>query len=297
MSLQESFQSVGRVLETRLFDIGETPITVSTLLTLLIILAFTFLIASILRRALQRLLAARGVKPGTAGLFSGVLYYGGLITGAAVALQTAGINLTALFAAGAIFAVGIGFGLQSIAENFISGVILLTERAIKPGDVLEVQGLVVRVLEMGIRSTIARTRDGEDLIIPNSTLIQSTVKNHTLKDSLFRIRVPVGVIYASDMARVRQVLEQVADQVSAKWAVAGQKPHVFMTAFGDSSVNFEVAIWMSNPWEARPALSDLHESIWWAFKENGITIAFPQLDVHFDAPVTEGFRRLSGRAA
>ncbi len=290
-------EALRSTLDVRLFDIGDTAITISTLVTLAVVFLVSLVLASVSRRALASILGARGFKLGTVGLVTGVLYYGILITGSAVALQTAGIDLTALFAAGAIFAVGLGFAMQSIAENFVAGIILLTERTIKPGDVLEVQGLVVRVLEMGIRSTIARTRDGEDLIVPNSVLIQSIVKNYTLKDSTFRIRVPVGVVYASDMPRVREILEQVASDVNAKWAAPGRMPHVFMTGFGDNSVNFEVAIWMGDPWEYRRAISDLHESVWSAFKEAAITIAFPQLDVHFDPPVMDGLRRLGERAA
>ena len=211
--------------------------------------------------------------------------------------DTAGIDLTALFAAGALFAVGLGFAMQSIAQNFVAGVILLGERSIKPGDILQVEGKFVKVLEMGIRASVARTRDGEDLVIPNAVLIQTTVTNYTLKDSAYRIRVPVGVTYGSDMKLVKDTLTTVADKVSKTWAVAGHDPLVVMTEFGNHAVNWEVRIWMNDPWKALPATSALYEDIWWAFLEKEIVIAFPQLDVHFDPPVVESLARSAGQAA
>jgi small-conductance mechanosensitive channel len=185
--------------------------------------------------------------------------------------------------------------MQNIAQSFVAGVVLHTERTIRPGDVLEVQGKIVRVLDIGIRAAVAQTRDGEDIISPNSTLIQETVKNYTLKAATVRIRVPVGVVYGSDMALVKTTLSEVADSAGSKWAVPDSAPLIVMTGFGNHSVNWEVGIWMDDPWEWRPAISALHEAIWWAFKEKGIVIAFPQLDVHLDAPVMESLEKLSSR--
>ena len=138
----------------------------------------------------------------------------------------------------------------------------------------------------------SRSRDGEDLVIPNSVLIQTTVTNHTLKDSAYRIRVPVGVVYDSDMKLVKETLHGVAEKVSQTFAVPDTALQVIMTGFGSHSVDWEVAIWMDDPWRARPAISALHEAIWWAFRDRGIVIAFPQLDVHFDPKVAAGFGRL-----
>jgi len=291
--MTDVFQSIRGVLDIRLFEIAGTTVTVATLATIAAVLLATVVVARLLRRLVERSLGARGVKPGQAGAIGALLRYVILIVGLGVALDTAGVELTALFAAGALFAVGLGFAMQSIAENFVAGIILLAERSIKPGDVLEVEGRVVRVLEMGIRASIARSRDGEDLVIPNATLIQTTVTNFTLKDATYRIRVPVGVTYGSDMALVRATLEDVAGEVSERHAVPETTPQVLMTEFGNHAVSWEVAIWMNDPWGARPAISALYEAIWWAFKERGIVIAFPQLDVHFDPPVTEGLERLA----
>jgi small-conductance mechanosensitive channel len=136
---------------------------------------------------------------------------------------------------------------------------------------------------MGIRTTVARSRDDEEIIIPNATLEQNAVKNFTYQDSIYRLRAQVGVAYDSDMRRVMDTLRRAADALD--WRVKTKQPLIFMSAFGDSSVTFEVSVWMNDPWRAPQARSDLMEAIWWALKEAGITIAFPQVDVHFDPDV------------
>jgi small-conductance mechanosensitive channel len=288
--------TVRAVLDFRLFEMSGSVVTIGTLMTAGVLLIVTVLAASAVSGFVSRALLNRGGKAGPVGSISTLLRYVILVIGIAVALDTAGINLAALFAAGALFAVGLGFAMQSIAQNFVAGVILLVERSIQPGDLLQVEGKVVRVLDMGIRASVARTRDGEDLVIPNAVLIQTTVTNYTLRDSIYRIKVPVGVTYDSDMAVVKDTLTRIAQEVSERFAVEGQAPQVIMTEFGNHAVNWEVAIWVNDPWTARPAISALHEAIWWAFQEKGIVIAFPQLDVHFDAPVTGGGAK-AGRSA
>ena len=295
--MTEMLGAVRSALDFRLFEMGGSVVTIAALLTAGLLLAFTMVTARLLSGFVSRTLLKRGAKPGPVGTVATLLRYLVLVVGISVALETAGINLAALFAAGALFAVGLGFAMQSIAQNFVAGVILLVERSIQPGDLLQVEGKVVRVQDMGIRASVARTRDGEDLVIPNAVLIQTTVTNYTLKDSIYRIKVPVGVTYDSDMAVVKETLLGVAREVSTIHAVVGHAPQVIMTEFGNNSVNWEVAIWMNDPWAARPAISALHESIWWAFKAKGIVIAFPQLDVHFDPPVTAGLARAASPAA
>lgn len=297
MNLSEWGRSVGAVLSYELFRVGGTTFTVTSVVVFVAVVAAAYAFSRFLRASLQNILTRHGWKQSTLGAFTGLLHYFILVFGVLLGLRTVGVDLGALFAAGAILAVGVGFAMQNVAQSFVAGIILLAERAIKPGDILEVEGTVVRVLDMGIRSTVARTRDGEDLIIPNATLIQSTVKNYTLKDSAFRVRASVGVVYRSDLALVRQVLESVARAVSERWAVPEPPWQVILIGFGSSSVDYEVAIWMRDPWSARLAISELHESIWWAFRENDITIAFPQLDVHFDPPIEDGVRRAAERVA
>jgi small-conductance mechanosensitive channel len=278
------------VLDRTVFTVGDTRITVGGLLLLLLItavtLAFSWLVQRLIARGARLLHVAR---PGAVAVVQRLTHYFVLAIGLGVGLDTLGINLATLFAAGAIFAIGIGFAMQNIAQNFVSGVILLLERSIKPGDVLEVEGRFVKVREMGIRSTIARTLDEEEIIIPNATIVQSTVKNYTLRDSIYRLRATVGVTYGSDMALVKDTLKQVG--TAMEWRNRTKDPLVLMIEFGDSAVVFEVSVWIDNPWVQRRALSDLNEAIWWAFKEKGIVIAFPQLDVHLDRVAIDAMRR------
>jgi len=243
----------------------------------------------------QRTLVQRGGRPDIAGTISGLVYYSTLVLGVGLALWAAGIDLGALFAAGAIFAVGIGFAMQGIAQNFVAGVILVFERTIKPGDLLRVEGQLVKVFEMGIRACIAQTRDGEDLIIPNSVLLQTTVTNFTLRETTYRARIPVGVTYGSDMDLVQRTLFAAAREVMGRWCTDQREPVVQLIRFGNSSVDWDVGIWIDDPWELRVASSELHLAVWNAFQQAGIVIAFPQLDLHLDAGVTEPLRLLAGR--
>jgi small-conductance mechanosensitive channel len=206
------------------------------------------------------------------------------------ALDTIGIDLKALFAAGAFFAVAVGFAMQNITQNFVSGVILLIERIIKPGDVIEFDGTVAKVQSIGIRVTVVRTLDEEEIIVPNSLLVQNPIKNYTLQDVQFRVRAPVGVVYGADMKKVWEVLEATAASVS--WKSEEQEPVVLLREFGDNSVNFEVSVWIDDPWRQNRRKSQLLDAIWWALKEADIVIAFPQLDVHFDPPVQESLVKM-----
>ncbi len=291
MSWQERLKEGVPLWDVFLFDVGGTRISVATVVTFLLICGVTLLVSRLLRRGLRRLLDARGVTDeGTVGVASRLFHYTILAIGLGVGLHTIGINLTGLFAAGAVFAVGLGFAMQNIAANFVSGVILLMERSIKPGDVLEVEGQLIRVRDMGIRATVARTLDEEDLLIPNSSLVQGAVKNYTFRDSLFRLRTAVGVVYGSDMALVRRVLEKTAGDLA--WRVDHKAPRILLTEFGDSSVNWEISVWIEDPWGMRQRRSELNEAVWWALKDAGVVIAFPQLDVHFDPPVVESLEGL-----
>jgi small-conductance mechanosensitive channel len=185
--------------------------------------------------------------------------------------------------------------MQNIAENFVAGLILLGERTLKPGDIIDVEGAVVKVTRLGIRATVVRSRDDEDLIVPNSLLVKATVKNYTLKDSVYRLRTQVGVVYGSDMKQVRSILERVSREIP--WRLGEFEPRIFMTEFGNHSVNWDISVWIADPWRALIRRSELNEAIWWSLKDEGIVIAFPQLDVHFDPTVVQSLRGLGPRAA
>ena len=147
-------QSPGQLLDRTLFEISGTPISITTLVVFVVILVATMIASAILQRIVSRAMKFRGIdQPGSIGVTRRLLHYVTMVVGTCIGLQTIGIDLSALFAAGAIFAIGLGFAMRNMAENFVSGVILLAERTIKPGDVLEIDDEIVRVVRMGIRAT------------------------------------------------------------------------------------------------------------------------------------------------
>ena len=281
MSWPEIFAALNRLANTPLITLAGTEVNAVSIVTFLLILFVSIWVSRLLRRITERWLRLRGVtEEGTIATAKKLLHYSVVLMGLGVGLQTIGINLGTLFAAGAVVAVALGFAMQNILQNFVSGVILLAERSITEADVLEVDGRIVRVMKMGTRATVARTRDEEEIIIPNSNLVQSSVTNYTLGDSLYRIRAKVGVEYQSDMDQVTAVLLEAGKSVQDR--VRDRDPIILLVEFGDSSVVFEVSIWAEDPWAARVTRSALNMAIWKHLKEAGITIAFPQLDVHFD---------------
>jgi small-conductance mechanosensitive channel len=284
--LAERFPLEKAALDLHLFTIAGTPVTVATLVVFVAIVAVAYVLSKLMQRALSRALSRRKIRDdGTIAVTNQLLHYSALIIGLAVGLHTIGINLTGLFAAGALFAVGLGFAFQSLAQNFVSGVILLVERSVTPGDVVCIDGLVVRVKELGIRSAIARSVNDEDLVIPNSLLVQGIVTNYTLRDSLIRVRTKVGVSYQSDMDRLFDTLQTAARDLPNR--APAKDPVVQLIEFADSSVVFETSIWIEDPWELQPQRGALNRAIWNALKVADITIAFPQLDLHLDEPVAK----------
>ena len=274
-----------------LFTLSGTEVTLLSLFMFFFVVVVSIAISIALQRALKKSLAHKFAKQeGTLAAILRLIHYSVVIIGFGIGLQTIGINISALFAAGAVFAIAIGFAMQNIVQNFVAGIILLIERTIKPGDILEVEGTVVKVIDMGIRTTIVRTWREEELIMPNSIFSQSTVKNYTLRDNEFRLGVEVGVAYDSDMKKVIEVLENTARNIS--WRLPEPEPRVLLQDFGDSAVVFGVYLNVDEPWKQRVYMSDLRKAIWFAFIESKITIAFNQVDIHFDPPVTEAFTGL-----
>ena len=269
------------LLDIRLFEISNVRVTVTSVLVAFGVVLTSFLVSRLLRGGVHRWLSADSPQSqANVRAFSRLVHYVVVLIGIVIALPTLGIEIGALVAVGGVFVVALGFAMKELTENFVSGVILLAERVIKPGDVLEVDGTIVQVSQMGIRTTMAKSRDGEDLIIPNSLLVSSTVKNLTWRDADFRIHVPVGVSYDSDLKVVFEALGACAERFPER--VSDHRPQVNLVGFGSSSVDFDVIVWIADPWRMRKASSDLHAAVWWALKDAGVTIAYPQLDVHLD---------------
>lgn len=263
-------------------DIAGVEVSYLSIIVALGVLAGGFLFASIIASRLRgdasRLRPDRRWRTALAQFVG----YGIRLAAFAVALQITGIDIASILAAGAVVAVGIGIAMQKVAENFVSGIILLAENSIREGDIIEFEGRVARVRSLGIRSTIAITLDDEEIIVPNSILAQSPVKNLTLTDSIHRLRVCIGVAYSTDLVMADAVLRQAACDIP--WRESNRDPVVLLLDFGASSVDFEVSVWTSDVWKFRWGQSELRMALWKALQEAGITIPFPQMDVHLHKP-------------
>ena len=291
MGLDTFLKQIAEISSKPLFKLSGTEVTFLSIFIFFVVVVIALAVSALLQRALRKTLAHKFEKrEGTLAALLRLIHYSVVIIGLGIALQTVGINISALFAAGAVFAIAIGFAMQDIAQNFVSGIILLVERTIKPGDILEIDGNVVRVIDMGIRTTIVRTWREEELIMPNAIIAQSSVKNFTLRDNVFRLGIEVGVHYDSDMRKVIEVLEKTAQTIP--WRLPEPEPRVLLQEFGDSAVVFGIYLNIDDPWKQRVYMSDLRKAVWFALKDAGITIAFHQVDIHFDPPVTEAFEGL-----
>ena len=207
-----------------------------------------------------------------------------LVVGIFVVLENTGIHLGALTVFAGAVGVGIGFGLQNIASNFISGLVILAERPITIGDRVEVAGLAGQVELIRARSTVIRTNDNIAMIVPNSKFIEEPVTNWTYGDPRVRFRIPVGVAYGTDVNKVREAL--IAAGQSNPHVLRDPAPSVFLNQFGDSSIDFELVVW-SSEMSHRPSRfkSDLNFAIEEKLREAGIEIPFPQRDLHIRSGV------------
>lgn len=202
------------------------------------------------------------------------------------ALSSLGFNLTSLTVFASVLGVGIGFGLQNIMNNFISGLILLFERPIKVGDRIIIDETIADVEEIKMRATVVKTRANERIIIPNSYFLEEKFINRSYADTRLRILVEVGVSYDSDVDLVKELIkESVYELKEEKWdnIILEPAPRVFFVEFGDSSLDFKVWFWINDQTDEREFRipSDLRYKIFKKFAEHNIEIPFPQRDVHF----------------
>lgn len=264
-----------------LFNIGGTLTTLGSLLSAIVVIIATVLIARLADKAVYRSLEKINKNEAkTSRAYSIIIKLFIWLIGFEVALHLLGIHLTSLFAASGFLALGAGFAVKTIVENFISGIILRLEKTISPGDLIIVNDEWMYIHHIGMRITTALTYDGEQVLIPNSQIAQSMVTNLTRNDRLHRIQVQLGVSYDSDLKLVSETLKQTVDKL--EWRSKKRPPSLYLDEFGDSSVNYSVDVWIDDANDSRGRKSEMHEAIWWALKDKGITIAYPQMDVHLD---------------
>ncbi len=207
-----------------------------------------------------------------------------LVVGIFMVLENSGIHLGALTVFAGAVGVGVGFGLQNIASNFISGLVILAERPITIGDRVEVAGVAGQVQKISMRSTVIVTNDNISMIVPNTKFIDSPVTNWTYGDPRVRFRIPVGVAYGSDVEKVRKTL--IAAGAEDPHTLKEPAPSVFFEGFGDSSLNFELVVWSSEMSDRpRRFRSDLNFAIERHLRAAGIEIPFPQRDLHIRSGV------------
>src|SRR5262245_5537816 len=247
---------------------------------LVVLLVAVFWVSSGTKRFLfNRLLPQSGLDRSLQYAIAQVVSNIVLVVGILIVLENTGIHLAALTVFAGAVGVGLGFGLQNIASNFISGLVILAERPITIGDRVEVAGIAGQVEHIHARSTVIRTNDNIMMIVPNTKFIDSPVTNWTYGDRRVRFRVPVGVAYGSDVTRVRESLLAVARE--NPHTLKEPAPSVFLEQFGENSIDFKLVVW-SSEMSARPSRyrSDLNFAIAEKFRELGIEFPFPQRDVH-----------------
>lgn len=273
-------------------DVGVTPALLVKLLVLVIVLAVA---TRLLRGAFStRLLSRLPIETGTRYVIERFFSYAVFGIGLIIVLQSLGVQLDSLLALGAAVGIGVGLGLQTIAKNFASGVLLLLEQPIKVGDRVAVGDLLGDVVKIGGRGTWVRTNENVVIIVPNAEFIENRVVNWTASDRSVRINVPLGASYGSDPEKVKEILLDVArrhpdvtDQPASD---------VIFTGFGDSSLDFELRIWTTKQVQTPKIIaSDLYFAIFKAFREAGVEIPFPQRDLHLKTVSSEAESALGGR--
>lgn len=254
------------------------PITIGSLLTGVLIVIASYIVAGIASRTVTRVLSLRKVAHGARFALTKMVRYVVLFIGTLIAVTSIGIRLDALLAASTVVLVGVGLGLQNIAQNFVSGLILLIERPVATGDFVEIGQARGSVMDVGMRATRVVTRDEVTIIVPNSELISAQVINHSVPTTHLRIAVRVGIAYGTDTGRARDTLLAIARAEPA--VLTAPAPEVRFDDFGESTLDFSLLVWIDNPREDLRIASRLRFAIDTAFRAAGIALPFPQRDVH-----------------
>lgn len=259
---------------------GETQVTVLTLLKgLIATLVLIPLTGWLLRASESKVRRMQSVSPALQVLALKIIKVVVAVSAIMFAISSMGVNLSAFAVLGGAIGLGLGFGFQKVISNLISGVILLGDRSIKPGDVIEVDQTYGWINTLGARYTSVITRDGTEHLIPNEMMITEKVVNWSFSDEKVRIKIPFGTAYESDPRQVMKLVLEAANEHPRVLEKPG--PVVRLMGFGDSSINFELRIWLSDPSAGvNNVRSDLYLGIWDTFKEHNIEIPFPQRDLH-----------------
>lgn len=284
LSLGEIWDEVTKFLNYTLFSINTNDISIAEIIKFLIILSiFLFLSRILKKKFLTKILSKFKIEHGLQFTLIRITQYIVVAIGFIVAFQFIGVDLSGLAVVFGFLSVGIGFGLQNIASNFMAGLILLFERPINVGDRVTVGEKEGDVMNINIRSTTIRSLTNISIIVPNSEFISSPVINWSLGDSKIRIDLDVGVSYDSDLELVLSTLKNVA--VNNKEVMETPEPEVNFVSFGDSSWNLQLRFWINDPKRFYYVRSDINCEIVREFRANGIEIPFPQRDLHIRSSI------------
>jgi small-conductance mechanosensitive channel len=268
------------------FQIGATSITLSRVLGLILILLLVNWLAKVIEKLIHNIATSRAsntLNPSSIYALSRITRYIISFIGVIVGLSFIGFDLSSLAILGGALGVGIGFGLQNIFSNLVSGIIILIEQTLKVGDFVDLQsGVMGRVSEINMRYTRITTNDEVDIIVPNSEFINGRVINWTLGNINRRMHIPFGVAYGTNKDLVKQCALNAATAISFTLEDEHKKTDVWLTSFGESSLDFELVVWVGA--EGVRAPSKVHASYLWAIETElakaGIEIPFPQRDLH-----------------
>ncbi len=280
--LRDWWEKVGEVLDYRILKLGDTRLTLGKIVYLfLLVLVLVWLVGKIKKWLVNRVLTRSQMdihaRQATATIFGYVM----LLVGFMVVLQSVGIDLTTLNVLAGAVGVGVGLGLQEVANNFISGLIILFERPIKVGDRIAIGDVHGSVVDIRARSTTVVTNENIAIIVPNSKFITENVINWSYNDPKIRFHIPVGVAYGTDPRLVEQALLEAATSVDD--VMKEPAPGVWFREFGDSSLNFELRAWTSTLLHNKGSfISKVNFAIHDKLKEHGISVPFPQRDVNFN---------------
>lgn len=283
--IQSAYLRVTGLAEVTLFSVGEAPVTGRDILRGLIILLVAFLLSRGIRYAIKRVSEKESSGP-HASLYtlSRLTHYTIIIIAVFIALSSIGLDFSNLALVAGALSVGIGFGLQSIVSNFVSGLIILFEHTLRVGDYIELDtGLTGTVKAINVRSTLINTNDNIDIVVPNSEFVTARLTNWTLGERVLRVRIPFGVAYGSDKELVRKAAIEAANEVSYTLThMKNRKPDVWLVDFGDSSLNFLLTVWVNRDGARRPTRT--RATYLWTLEtklnEYGIEIPFPQRDLN-----------------
>lgn len=283
--VQSTYNRVKGVADVTLFHIGDTPVTGRDLFRMLVILLVAWLLSRGLRYAIKRV-SEKNAAGDQATLYtlSRLTHYAIIIIAVFVALSSIGLDFGKLALVAGALSVGIGFGLQSIVSNFVSGLIILFEHTLRVGDYIELDtGLTGTVKAINVRSTLINTNDNIDIVVPNSEFVTARLTNWTLGERVLRVRIPFGVAYGSDKDLVRKAAIEAAEEVAYTLThIKRRRPDVWLVDFGDSSLNFLLTVWVNREGARRPTRT--RAAYLWALEtkltEYGIEIPFPQRDLN-----------------